>query len=170
MVSRSGRTTRLCQLLTQPAKVPHPLKKATNSRHRLTPVTISAFIMGMLFTIISGSRALRRMAWKPMDAKVPATVAMTVASRLTSSVVYTLCIMMRFWNSFAYHIREKPFHTVLLFPALKENTISSTMGAYRKMPVSAMKKRLPNRTSLFFFTASPPVPRLHRSDSSPACR
>ena len=48
--------------LNQAAKVPQPLKKATNSRHRLTPVTMSAFIMGMLLTVIRGSRTFRRMA------------------------------------------------------------------------------------------------------------
>ena len=64
-----------------------------------------------------------------MAAKVPATVAMTVASRETSRVVYTLCMMSRLRNSLVYHAREKPFQTMLLLPALKEKTISSTMGA-----------------------------------------
>ena len=62
MVSRSGRTTADCQLLTHPANAPQPLKNTTNSKHRLTPVTMSAFIMGMLLTAISVSRGLRRMA------------------------------------------------------------------------------------------------------------
>ena len=98
-VSRSGSTTSDCQPLTHTAKLCHPLKNTTNSRHRLTPVTMSAFIIGMLFTAISVSRGLRRMAKKPMAANVPASVAMIVASRDTSSVVYTLCMMSRFWNS-----------------------------------------------------------------------
>ena len=59
-VSRSGSTTRDCQPLTHTAKLCHPLKNTTNSRHRLTPVTMSAFIMGMLFTAISPVRARRR--------------------------------------------------------------------------------------------------------------
>ena len=87
MVSRSGRTTRDCQLLTQTAKLCQPPKKATKSRHRETPVTISAFIMGMLFTVVRMCRGRRRMAWKPMAAKVPAKVATTVARRETRSVV-----------------------------------------------------------------------------------
>ena len=61
MVSRSGRTTALCQLFTHPAKAPQLLKNTTNSRQRLTPVTMSAFIMGMLLTAIRLLRALRRM-------------------------------------------------------------------------------------------------------------
>jgi len=59
-VSRSGSTTSDCQPLTHTAKLCHPLKNTTNSRHRLTPVTMSAFIMGMLFTAISPVRARRR--------------------------------------------------------------------------------------------------------------
>ncbi len=62
MDSFSGSTTALCQELTHPAKLLHPLKNTTNSSARLTPVTISAFIMGMLFTAINASRRLRRMA------------------------------------------------------------------------------------------------------------
>ena len=61
IVSRSGSTMAFCQLLTHPAKAPQPLKNTTNSRHRLTPVTMSAFIMGMLLTAIRPLRALRRM-------------------------------------------------------------------------------------------------------------
>ena len=49
-------------VLNQEAKLPQPLKNATNSRHMETPVTISAFIMGMLLTVISGFRTRRRMA------------------------------------------------------------------------------------------------------------
>ena len=54
---------------------------------------------------------------------------MMVASRETSRVVYTLLIIMRFWNSSAYQRKEKPFHTTLLLPALKEKMMSSKMGA-----------------------------------------
>ena len=42
--------------LTQWAKSPQRLKKATKNRQRETPVTISALTMGMLFTVISGVR------------------------------------------------------------------------------------------------------------------
>ena len=38
----------------------------------------------------------------------------------------------RSWKSSAYQWREKPFHTTLLLPALKEKTMSRKMGAYRK--------------------------------------
>ena len=50
------------KVLNQEAKLPQPLKNATNSKHMETPVTISAFIMGMLLTVISGFRTRRRMA------------------------------------------------------------------------------------------------------------
>ena len=43
------------------AELFQPAKAATKNRHRLTPVTMSAFIMGMLFTVIRGSRTRRFM-------------------------------------------------------------------------------------------------------------
>ena len=61
MVSRVGSWTKPCRLLNQTAKSPQKLKNATKNKHRDTPVTMSAFIMGMLLTVISGSRMRRRM-------------------------------------------------------------------------------------------------------------
>ena len=58
-----------------------------------------------------------------------AGVAITVASRDTSRVVYTLCMMSRLFSSFPYHSREKPCQTALLLPALKEKMMSRKMGA-----------------------------------------
>ena len=60
MVKRSGNTITLCHELTHVAMAPQPLNSTTNSRHKPTPVTISAFIMGMLFTAVKVLRALRR--------------------------------------------------------------------------------------------------------------
>ena len=48
---------------------------------------MSAFIMGILFTVSRASRRRRPRLYSPMAAKVPAAVAMAVASRETSSVV-----------------------------------------------------------------------------------
>ena len=59
-VSRSGRTTTLCTRLNQTEKSPQKVKKATKNRHIATPVTMSAFIMGMLFTVLSAARDRRR--------------------------------------------------------------------------------------------------------------
>ena len=59
-VSRSGRTTTLCTPLNHPAKPLQKEKKATKNRHMATPVTMSAFIMGMLFTVLSAARERRR--------------------------------------------------------------------------------------------------------------
>ena len=98
-----------------------------------------------------------------MAAKVPPMVAMTVASRDTSRVVYTLRMMMRSRNSSRYQFREKPSQTALLLPALKEKTISRMMGAYRNRNTTAMEMRL--KVELRFFIASPPVLRPHRSGS-----
>ena len=58
-----------------------------------TPVTMSAFIMGMLLMVSRGSRNFRRMEYRPMALRVPTTVAMRVASTDTSRVLYTLLII-----------------------------------------------------------------------------
>lgn len=49
--------------------------------------------------------------------------------------------MRRFWNSSAYQCREKPFHTALLLPALKEKMMRMKIGAYRNTNTNAMKMR-----------------------------
>ena len=64
-----------------------------------------------------------------MAAAVPRMVAMTAASTERMMVVRTAPSSRSFWNSSRYHWREKPPHTRLLLVALKENTMSSTMGA-----------------------------------------
>ena len=61
------------------------------------------------------------------------------------------------WTGFSLHWYKE------LFPSLKEKMISSRIGAYRKMNTRAVKTLL--NVEFLFFTASPPVPRPHRSDS-----
>ena len=73
---------------TMPSEEPPSRRVAkTNSSIIETPVTISAFMTGMLFTVIRGVRHRRRILARPMAAKVPATVAISVESTDTSSVV-----------------------------------------------------------------------------------
>ena len=55
--------------MNQTAKAFHRPKKATNNRHMETPVTISAFMTGMLFTVIRGVRHRRRILARPMACK-----------------------------------------------------------------------------------------------------
>ena len=64
-----------------------------------------------------------------MAAAVPATVAMTAASTETSTVVWRASMICEFWNRRTYHWREKPPQVVRLLRALKENAISTKMGA-----------------------------------------
>ena len=90
---------------------------------------MSALTVGMLLTVIRGLRQRRLRPNRPMAAKVPATVEMTVARMDTRRVMYTLSMMSRFWNSLPYQSREKPRHTTLESPALKEKMMSRRMGA-----------------------------------------
>ena len=47
--------------MIQAAACPQREKAATKNRHRDTPVTMSAFIMGMLLMVIRGALQRRRM-------------------------------------------------------------------------------------------------------------
>ena len=60
-------------------------------------------------------------------------------------------------------------HTEPLLPALKEKTMSSTMGRYKKRNTRAVNTRPNTPGRVPRFIASPPVPRLPRSDSSRTC-
>ena len=93
---RVGSSMALWMVLNHWAKAPQPWKKATKNRHRDTPVTMSAFIMGMSLTTSRASRRRLDREYRPMAANVPAAVAMAVASRETSRVVYRLSMMSRF--------------------------------------------------------------------------
>ena len=77
----------ILRLVEPDGKGLHRPKKATNNRHMETPVTISAFMTGMLFTVIRGVRHRRRILARPMAAKVPPRWQSAVESRDTSSVV-----------------------------------------------------------------------------------
>ena len=82
-----------------------------------------------------------------MAAKVPATVAMRAARTETERVVLRALKISLSWNSSRYQSREKPVQTARLLLLLKEKTISTKMGAYRKRKTSAMNRRLPIRRS-----------------------
>ena len=68
-------------------------------------------------------------------------VAMTAASTDRIMVVRSAPSRRVLWNSSTYHWVEKPPHTRLLLVALKEKTMSSTMGAYRNTYTSRVKIR-----------------------------
>jgi hypothetical protein len=68
--------------------------------------------------------------------------------------VYRLSIISRFWNRAEYHSREKPLHTALESPALKEKMISRKMGKYKNRKVRPINRRPP--IWLLCFTTTPP--------------
>ena len=119
----TGRRMRPCAPFSHRAKASQPPKNATNSRHRLTPVTMSALVMGMLLTVISGPRHRFFILKKPIAAMVPAPVAET---RRVDDRALMIC---RSRTSSPYHRRVKPCQTVRLLESLKEKTISTKIGA-----------------------------------------
>ena len=65
-------------------------------------------------------------------AKVPMTVATIADTKATCKVSIKDSIIKSFWNSSLYQSKVKPFHSTRLFELLKEKTISTRMGAYKK--------------------------------------
>ena len=103
---------------------------------------MSALVRGMLLMVIQTVRALRFMLAKPMEAAVPATVAMAAERTDTSRVVWRASSTYLSWNSSAYHWREKPPQTAL------------------KTRIKKSLLKIPLR-----FTAAPPPPHPRRSGS-----
>ena len=77
------------------------------------------------------------MAWIPMAAAVPSSVAKTVATTATESVTHRACSMSLRSARRMYQSSVKPPHLARDLEALKERTIITAMGAYRKMRIRA---------------------------------
>jgi len=92
------------------------------------PVTMSGMVMGRLVMVIMTACGRLRMAWMPMAASVPSTVAAMAAITAMDSVTYSDFMMAWSPNSSTYQRRENPSHLARLLPALKLCTISTAMG------------------------------------------
>ena len=103
--STAKTTYGILKVMWATSSVPKPREKPsifpvnTNSSIRLTPVMMSALVMGMLLMVISRCRGRRFMAWKPMAAAVPRTVAISAASTDTVRVVLNAESISSSWNS-----------------------------------------------------------------------
>ena len=83
-------------------------------------------------------------AGEPMAASVPRIVATTMASKAIVTVTVSAFMMRVSCNSSVYQRKEKPSHFARLLPALKLCTISTIIGRYRKIRMSARYARLQN--------------------------
>ena len=94
-----------------------------------TPVTMSAFSIGMLVTPSIKVRNLRFMLWIPMDASVPITVAISAESRAMIRVLYKVLMIASSWKRDTYHFPVNPPHLARVLELLKDRTISVMIGA-----------------------------------------
>ena len=106
----------------------------TNSSISDTPVTISGFTMGKFVMFIMIRLGRRFMPLIPMAAAVPSAVDTTAATTAISRVLRRASRISLSSNSFLYQRRENPPHTARLpvSVSLKENTMSTRIGAYKK--------------------------------------
>jgi len=93
------------------------------------PITISALSMGILVSPIKTVRDFFFIPCMPMAARVPSMVAIRAESRAMISVVYRAFMIWLFWKSDLYQSMVNPPHFALVLEALKDRTMSVTIGA-----------------------------------------
>ena len=76
------------------------------------------------------------MAWMPMAANVPMTVAKTEAVSVIQSVVANASMIVSFFSISAYQWVVKPPQTTLDLESLKERTIKTRMGRYKNKKIA----------------------------------
>lgn len=108
---------------------PIVIRNAMKSSIMDTPVTMSAFSIGMLVTPSIKVRNLRFMLWIPMDASVPITVAISAESRAMIRVLYKVLMIASSWKRDTYHFPVNPPHLARVLELLKDRTISVMIGA-----------------------------------------
>ena len=73
----------------------------------------------------------------PIAAVVPIIVAAMDETIATISVTFNACISAASLNISRYADSVKPFHLLIVFESVNEKIMSTAMGAYRNMSVSA---------------------------------
>jgi hypothetical protein len=101
-----------------------------NKSIREIPVTISAFIMGMLVMPMMKERILAENANIAIHAKVPIIVAKIVDRTAMDNVLNSASATASSSSRLRYQLRVKPPHFALDLLELKERTIRVMMGAY----------------------------------------
>ena len=105
------------------------IRNAINNSIIDTPVTMSAFSIGMLVTPNIKVRNLRFILWIPMEAKVPITVAISAERSAMIRVLYKVLMIASSWKRDTYHFPVNPPHLARVLELLKDRTISVMIGA-----------------------------------------
>ena len=116
-------------LLIHVAKSLQKEKNATKNRHMATPVTISALSMGMFVMDITREYSFFRIASIPIQASNPMTVAIKAEPNARIKVLRREVIMVVLEKISAYQFNVNPPQTTLDLELLKDETISTIMGA-----------------------------------------
>jgi hypothetical protein len=102
------------------------------------PVTISALSMGILDIPMRRARFLFFIPCIAIHAIVPITVATNADMKAISNVFKSACIITLSEKRLEYHFNVKPPHFALVLLALNDRTIRVTIGAYKKIKISAI--------------------------------
>jgi hypothetical protein len=107
--------------------------------------------MGIFVIFITTVFGTFLILFMPIAARVPKTVEITLEIQAIIIVLISEEIIILLLKRRIYQSRVNPLKTLRLFVSLKENTISTKMGTYRKNSTSP-RYTLPN-----FFIAAPPT-------------
>ena len=118
-------------MVPNPRLTPNAIKQSI----REIPVTISAFISGILFIPITIVLGTFFMLLIPMHATVPIMVAISADRNAMIRVFHKADMIRLLLNSCSYHFRLKPSHWDIYFELLNDRIISATIGTYRKIKI-----------------------------------
>lgn len=116
---------------------PEPRCRNLNSSISEIPVTISAFIIGMLVTPMITERSFDDKPIIAMHVKVPIIVEKIVASTAMASVLKSALATASSEKRLIYQSNVNPPQRALDLLELKDKTMSVTIGAYIKIRMTA---------------------------------
>jgi len=111
------------------------LKMNTYSSIRDTPITISGFTTGILFTDVNTFLLTGLIALMPIAATVPRMTAIIVENKAIVNVVPSADKIRLSLNSSTYQSSVNPVQFARDLDLLNENTIKTAMGAYMKIRI-----------------------------------
>ena len=109
-------------------RYPLGILRNMNSRSIDTPVTISAFIMGMYVILSTMFCVVFLHSLMPIAARVPMTVDIIDDRNAIDRVFVSASATFLSWNSCPYHYSENPVHLLIVFPSLNEYIMSMMIG------------------------------------------
>ena len=120
---------------------PTPINKSINAR----PVTISAFSIGILVTLIITDLDSFFIRFTVRHAKVPRNVAISEATSARKIVFLRAFSILSFSKSCLYHFSVNPFHVPRSLESLKDDIINNELAVEKlRLQIKELEKEIRN--------------------------